>query len=232
MKEELNIPLNFAESWQNIVNLISDLENVKAALILEISEEYIEILASSENEDNPYEAGEKRHMENDLYFEPVIRNRAELIISNALSNEKWKERVSANKGMISCICLPIFLINGESFGELCILDDQVHKYTENNIQLLKYFRELIQYQLNAFLVINKNSHLKQKFPRVKISKNLPHFIHICSFCKRIKDKEKKWTPLEEFFAKYIDIVFSHGICEDCLEKHYGYLFENRKAHKK
>ena len=228
----LHIPPNIQEKWQNIVNIIVEMENVKASLILRITEEDIEILISSNNDDNPYNAGEKQDIRKELYFEPVIRNKAELIISNALSNDKWKAKVEANKGMISCICIPIYISENKFFGELCILDDKVHHYTEAHIKLLKYFRELIQFQLNSMVSSEAIVIEKEKFRGARISDDLPQFIHICSFCKRIKDKHGKWIMMEEFFSRFIDIWFSHGICPNCLEKHYGYLFKKDKNNQK
>ena len=222
------IPDYLQESWQNLANVIVNLEDVKATLILRIDKKNIEILISSENEDNPYEAGEVQEIRKGLYFEPVIRNKAELIVSNALSNDKWKARIETNKGMIACICLPIYVSEGESFGELCILDDKVHKFSNLQIELLHYFRELLQYQLNSVRESKKVIIEKEKFRGARISDELPHFLHICSFCKRIKDKHGKWISMEEFFSRYIDILFSHGICPKCLDKHYGYIFKRQK----
>jgi len=226
------IPLSIRSEWQDIVNIVTELEEVKATLILKITEDFLEILFSSQNNDNPYKAGEKQKLEDDIYFTPVIKDKSELIIADALSHERWHDSINANKGMISCICLPINHYKGESFGELCILDDKVNTFSKLHIHLLKYLRELIQYQLNN-VVFNKALVPDSNSNSVAIiSKDIPHFMHLCSFCRRIKDKNSNWILMEEFFSRYIDIYFSHGICDSCLEKHYGYLFKKNKESKK
>lgn len=43
---------------------------------------------------------------------------------------------------------------------------------------------------------------------------------ICSHCKKIRDKENAWHSPEYFFAKYLNLNFTHGICPDCAQKYY------------
>jgi hypothetical protein len=43
---------------------------------------------------------------------------------------------------------------------------------------------------------------------------------MCSWCKKIKDDKSNWINLESFLIHYFNIVISHGICPDCIEKLY------------
>jgi uncharacterized protein YhaN len=45
-------------------------------------------------------------------------------------------------------------------------------------------------------------------------------IPICMHCKGIRDDEGSWSRLEEYITQHSDAQFSHGICDDCLKKHY------------
>ena len=47
---------------------------------------------------------------------------------------------------------------------------------------------------------------------IKILRNL---LPICSGCKRIRDDEGKWWPLDEFIRSHSDTDFTHTICPDC-----------------
>ncbi len=49
-------------------------------------------------------------------------------------------------------------------------------------------------------------------------------LSVCSFCKAVKDDDGEWRPLDEYLSETRDVVFSHGLCNDCLRKHYGDLF--------
>ncbi|WP_163337467.1 hypothetical protein [Desulfopila sp. IMCC35008] len=52
-------------------------------------------------------------------------------------------------------------------------------------------------------------------------KKLAGFIPICSHCKNIRDDKGAWNKLEEFIEQRSEALFSHSICDTCLEKHYG-----------
>ncbi|MGL4370695.1 MAG: hypothetical protein ACRCUT_13640, partial [Spirochaetota bacterium] len=51
-------------------------------------------------------------------------------------------------------------------------------------------------------------------------KRLEGLLPICSHCKKIRDKENKWQTLELYIKEYSAAEFSHGICPECLKKHY------------
>jgi hypothetical protein len=44
---------------------------------------------------------------------------------------------------------------------------------------------------------------------------------ICSFCKKIRDDRGDWEPLERYISDRSDAQFSHGLCPDCVRKHYS-----------
>lgn len=43
---------------------------------------------------------------------------------------------------------------------------------------------------------------------------------ICAHCKRIRDDEQGWLPIETYVRGHSEADFSHGICPDCVEKHF------------
>jgi PAS domain S-box-containing protein len=43
---------------------------------------------------------------------------------------------------------------------------------------------------------------------------------ICSHCKKIRDDQGQWHTVESYVKERADVDFSHGICPDCLSKHY------------
>ncbi|MBI5632529.1 MAG: hypothetical protein HZA15_03515 [Nitrospirae bacterium] len=52
---------------------------------------------------------------------------------------------------------------------------------------------------------------------------LRSLLPICAWCKKIRDDDNYWQSLEEYFGTHMDITFSHGICQECLKKHYKEL---------
>jgi DNA-binding response OmpR family regulator len=51
-------------------------------------------------------------------------------------------------------------------------------------------------------------------------KTLQGLLPICMHCHKIRDSRSDWTRLEEYVSAHSGAKFSHGICPDCLKKHY------------
>ena len=51
-------------------------------------------------------------------------------------------------------------------------------------------------------------------------KKLSGLLPICCHCKKIRDDEGYWTQVEGYISAHSEAVFSHSICNDCLEKYY------------
>ncbi len=52
------------------------------------------------------------------------------------------------------------------------------------------------------------------------ARTLSGLLPICSHCKKIRDSEGEWQPLESYIAGHSEADFSHGLCPECLEKYY------------
>ena len=46
-------------------------------------------------------------------------------------------------------------------------------------------------------------------------------IPICMYCKEIRDDAGYWNQIESYIESHSEAQFSHGICNNCLETHYG-----------
>jgi hypothetical protein len=51
-------------------------------------------------------------------------------------------------------------------------------------------------------------------------KTLSGLLPICSHCKKIRDDGNFWQSVESYMAQHADVVFSHGLCPDCVRQHY------------
>jgi PAS domain S-box-containing protein len=51
-------------------------------------------------------------------------------------------------------------------------------------------------------------------------KTLKGIVPICASCKKVRDDEGFWEQVEAYLSRHTDVRFSHGICPDCLKKHY------------
>jgi PAS domain S-box-containing protein len=41
---------------------------------------------------------------------------------------------------------------------------------------------------------------------------------ICAWCKRVREQHGSWQPLEQYIALHSAMKFTHGMCEECLQK--------------
>ena len=71
--------------------------------------------------------------------------------------------------------------------------------------------------LLAFLTAVASRHRTLRREVAVLEKILP----MCSICKRIRDRDESWQPLEAYFSAHTDIALSHGLCPDCARTHYG-----------
>lgn len=75
----------------------------------------------------------------------------------------------------------------------------------------------------AYLV-NKAARLTRE---VKLLKGI---LPVCSHCKKIRDRESNWQPIEKYISERSEADFSHGICPECAEIHYSdYVGRARNA---
>jgi hypothetical protein len=71
-------------------------------------------------------------------------------------------------------------------------------------------------EMQDALVI-KNAELLQALEQVR---TLSGIVPICMHCKNIRDDKGYWEKVEAYVSSHTDARFSHGICPECLKKHY------------
>lgn len=75
----------------------------------------------------------------------------------------------------------------------------------------------------------KNHDLEQAMAEIK---TLQGILPICSFCKKIRDDKGYWNQLEQYLSSHSKILFSHSVCNDCMEEHYPELSDDNSNEKK
>jgi hypothetical protein len=55
---------------------------------------------------------------------------------------------------------------------------------------------------------------------------LEGILPICSYCKRIRDDQQTWQPLESYISARSAAHFSHGICPTCFREHFPELADS------
>lgn len=212
--------------WQNIVDIIAELIDIPAALIMRLVESDIEVFVSSQSDANPYRPGDHEHfLGSGLYCETVINTNDKLLIPNALTDEKWKNNPDIKLNMISYLGFPITLPDGKPFGTICVLDNKENAYSETYENLIKSFREIIQSHL-ALMYMNtilgeKNKSLSDYIAEIKILRGI---VPMCCVCGLIRDDtgvehgKGEWLKADKFVNEKTDAQVSHTYCPICYEK--------------
>lgn len=104
--------------------------------------------------------------------------------------------------------------------------------------LAESYRKL-HHNLHKTLIISDSYQQESKQLTGKLEEALQNFqklkevaLPICMVCHKIRASNDYWEKLEEYFAKHADILFSHGICPDCMKVTYGKLGEQILARQK
>ena len=142
------IPDPILEKWQKIVNLMAEMLDVPAGLIMRILGPDIHVFVSSKTKGNPYHPGDHEHFwGSGLYCETVVNKNHELLVPNALLDEAWKNNPDVKLNMISYLGYPIRWPDGKPFGTICVLDCKTNSYSEKYKGLITHFRDIAETHL-------------------------------------------------------------------------------------
>lgn len=150
-----DITADVISKWQKVIDIMAEIINVPAGLIMKINEDNIEVFISSDSENNPYTPGDKEFLGHGLYCESVIGRNSELLISNARQDSVWKDNPDIKLGMIYYYGLPINWPDGEIFGTICVLNKSAVEQDEKYLKLVKTFKEATEADLALLLERDK-----------------------------------------------------------------------------
>lgn len=145
--ENQQIDINILTKWQEKINLLEDLLNVSAILIMKLHPHELEVFVSSQNEDNPFLIGDRGELNIGSYCDSVVASNAKVYIEDASKNDFWKDKTECNSGMYCYLGLPIFYPNEELFGTLCALNWEFREFDDLDQKLVDHFKESIESDL-------------------------------------------------------------------------------------
>jgi len=217
---EVVVPDEMVAQWQGLVSALADLSNTPSCLVMRIDGEDIEVFAASCNQGNPYRPGDREHLLNSgLYCETVVSSKRPLHVPDALSDPEWQANPDVKLGMVAYLGLPILFPDGTPFGTICLLDSKPTPYGEAVRTVLDGLCSLIESHL-AVLYMNaalgeKNADLLAYLDELQALRGL---IAICCQCKRIRDPDGAWNPVETYLVRHPGAEFTHGYCPECYER--------------
>ena len=87
----------------------------------------------------------------------------------------------------------------------------------NRLELLTRMRAALKLRRETERRKAREKELEQALGEIKTLRGL---LPICSHCKKIRDEGGQWHPVEGYIKKHSDADFTHGICPECLNRHY------------
>lgn len=63
-------------------------------------------------------------------------------------------------------------------------------------------------------------------------RTLRSILPLCSFCKKIQDGEGNWEEVDIYIHKHLSADISHGVCPECLKKHYPEVYNSIRKKEK
>ena len=119
------------------------------------------------------------------------------------------------------------------FGEMALIDDMIRsatvvargKATALCLDQWDLHSEIEKYPAIAIELLRM---LYRRFIALEkiLVKSSGGFIPICSSCKKIRDGQGTWVPIERYLMNHTMHEFSHGICPTCSETLYPELFQS------
>ena len=145
-------PQYLLTKWQRIVNLLPKIAGVSTGVINRADQPYIENLVVSENQDNPFQAGERHHLDTDPFCKAVITQRAPIMIANTRQDSDWHhspDHHSPDKTweVVSYFGVPLLWPDGEIFGTFCVIGNAEVQFADEYQDLHSEFKKVIEEDL-------------------------------------------------------------------------------------
>jgi len=117
------------------------------------------------------------------------------------------------------------------FGEMALIDalprsaSVVAKEDTHVLTLEWDLRKEIEHSpamaVELLQMLSQRIRANEKF----IRNTLGSFLPICANCKKIREDDDSWTPIEEYIRDHSETEFSHGICPECAKKLYPEFYK-------
>jgi PAS domain S-box-containing protein len=98
---------------------------------------------------------------------------------------------------------------------------EIHAHPAQNGGLTVYFRDVSHRKLAELRLRETLAERDAALQRVQLLSGL---LPICAGCKKIRDDDGNWQPMESYISTHSQAKFSHGMCPACGKQYYGELW--------
>jgi len=110
--------------------------------------------------------------------------------------------------------VPLRAADDHPIGTLCVIDHEPRDLSDVQIRTLEALARQVVLQLE---LRRSSAQLADALERIRLIEGL---IPICSYCKSIRNDQGYWSTVEKFIQEHSEVQFTHGVCDNCIEKHF------------
>lgn len=118
---------------------------------------------------------------------------------------------------------PLVDRDGHALGALCVIDQKARQLTAEQRASLKTLAHAVMAHLELRRV---SADLASALTDLKTVRGL---LPICCYCKGIRNDRGYWQRVEDYLSAQSRADLSHGICPDCLKRHYPDIHREMEA---
>lgn len=142
-----------------------------------------------------------------------------------------KKQISLYKEVIIIVIAGVFsFVVFSNFDALEFLVDVLEEYEDYELDeilptslilvpliFIFLIRRLREANENQRIFQNKNKELLKAMDEIR---QLRGILPLCSFCKKVRNDSGYWEQVEIYIETHSQAEISHGVCPDCMKKHY------------
>ena len=155
------IPVETRQNWQRIVDLIAELAEVPASLVMKTDAPRHSVYLSNQSDAHPYKDGLTFTLSDKLYCDSVIKD-GELVVEDARSDPRWADNDDLEHGMSFYVGYPLRWPDHSIFGTICVLDRHLNHRALRFQRALEEFARVIEADLFLLTEIEHRKSLEQE----------------------------------------------------------------------
>ncbi len=151
----------------------------------------------------------------------------EAVFHNDFMNSQWVDFMPRGHVVLKNVMFAPLNLDGRTVG-IMGLANKPADFSDNDAHIASAFGELAAIALRNSRYLEQRDaadrqrealidELQAALANIKTLKGL---LPICAICKNIRDDKGYWNKLENYIHSHTGADFSHGICPDCIRKHY------------
>jgi hypothetical protein len=135
-----------------------------------------------------------------------------------------------------------FMMMHPAFPALFLIMDRMtgdpspeSQYREHIGGLIEQARQMgvshAEFEMIADLMDRQWTVTQELARRMAEIQELRALVPICAYCKNVRDDKGFWEKVENYVERRFPAEFSHGICPDCIRKHFPEFYDDEPKKK-